>query len=70
MFAVFTFTQCKWSDLPSIYLRNEYLCADSAALSSSLMKGDDCASLLDCEDDNGQVCIMEDATECSHDLPT
>lgn len=69
LFAVFTFTKWKWSDLPSVYLHNEYLCADSKALNSSLVKDDDSAFLSDCEGDNSQVVNMEDATEYSHDLP-
>ena len=69
LFAVFTFTKWKWSDLPSIYLQNEYLCADSAALNSALVEDDDYAFQPNCEVDNSRVCNMEDVTEYSHDLP-
>ena len=69
LFAVFTFTKLEWSDLPSIYHHNEYLCADSAALNISLVKDGDCAFLPNSEGDNSQVCNVEDAIEYNHDLP-
>jgi len=46
MFTVFSYMEWAWSDLPSSYLHNAYLSADSEALNFAV-------SDYDCNDDDG-----------------
>ena len=77
LFAIFTHTSWNWSDLPSSYRQNEYLCADSEALVSSVVDddhnnddgqgdGDMIFPEVPDHDIDGQDFDME---QCSHELP-